>query len=606
MGLRSTLRRWLNGPVHAWYHPSYRLPLAASVGAPMSPRRADDALTWALDTGVLSLPHVHEPDELSWADAGLVHEGPYLASLDDPAVQARILGAAQERIAARELLETWRRASGGTAAAARHVIRHGGRAVNLLGGFHHAGPERGTGFCALNDVAIAAACARRDGVRGPIGIIDLDAHPPDGIAACLAGDELVTILSIAVASSWEVPPAKAKVIDLRVPPRTADTDYLRALDALLGKMEGLPPFQLAFYLAGADPLRDDPLGGLSVSEEGLRERDKRVLSWLGRTPTVILPAGGYRERSWRVLAQTVALAARRERRVPEGYDPLQRRTRQIMAALNPSSLGQSALLTEEELLGSLGAAPRVGQQRWLGYYTRHGLEYALEAYGYLTTLRRLGFSGLRVELSGGGAGADRMKITAATAQGRQTLVDLLVSLRPLGFTGTASLPEELAQLRVLFVEWLELTDPRAPFTSRKPKLPGQQAPGLGMADETMQLLGRAAERLELCGVSFVPAHFHVAWMARDRFTVLDPVARGRMRAMARAVSALPLVTASQRLGGPGLPTSDGQIVRWEPVEMVIPLDPRLARHLEEGERQALEVEEALFGRILADVAGGAG
>jgi acetoin utilization deacetylase AcuC-like enzyme len=597
--LAGRIRRWLRGSVHAWYHPSYRLPLASAVGAPMSPRRADDALTWALDAGIVAPDCVHEPAEIPWEDAGLVHTESYLASLDDKAVIARILGSDEGRIPVPELLETWRRATGGTVEATRHVLQHGGRAVNLLGGFHHAEPSRGGGFCALNDVAIAVACARRDGARGMIGVIDLDAHPPDGIVACLGADDLVMVRSIAVDSHWEVEPGTgAQVRDDRIPPRSGDTVYLAALDRLL---EDWLPCELVFYLAGADPLLDDPLGGLCVSEEGLRERDRRVLAAIGRTPAVILPAGGYRDRSWRVLAGTLALAAGSDRPVPPDFDPVQRRTRRVMATLDPTQLGATELLTEEELLGSLGAAPRTGEARFLGYYTRHGLEHALGAYGYLTTLRRLGFTDLRIELSAGGSGPDRMQVTTAlpaTGRERKTLVDLAASLRLLELPASPA-PPESAPFRVLFVEWLELKDPRATFTQRRPKLPGQQLPGLGLADETMQLLVRAAERLDLCGVSFVPSHFHVAWMSRERFVVVDPVARGQLRALVQILSDLPLAEASQLLGGPGLPTESGEPIRWKPVEMVIPAHPELVRWLEEGENEAKAAEEAVLDRVIA-------
>jgi acetoin utilization deacetylase AcuC-like enzyme len=596
--LTGRIRRWLRGSVHAWYHPSYRLPLASAVGAPMSPRRADDALTWALDAGIVAQECVHEPAEIGWEDAGLVHTEPYLASLDEPAVIARILGSDEARVPVPELLETWRRATGGTVEAARHVLQHGGRAINLLGGFHHAEPDRGGGFCALNDVAIAAACARRDGARGMIGIIDLDAHPPDGLVACLGQDELVMVRSIAVDSHWEVKPAaSAQVQDVRIPPRSGDTVYLAALDRLL---EDWLPCDLVFYLAGADPLLDDPLGGLCVTEQGLRERDRRVLACLGRTPTVILPAGGYRDRSWRVLAGTLGLAAGSDKPVPTDFDPVQHRTRRIMATLDPAQLGANELLTEEELLGSLGAAPRTGEARFLGYYTRHGLEHALGAYGYLTTLRRLGFTDLRLELTANGSGPDRMQVTTALpGQGRErkTLVDLAASLRALELPPSPPSPEQ-APFRVLFVEWLELKDPRATFTHKRPKLPGQQLPGLGLADETMQLLVRAAERLDLCGVSFVPSHFHVAWMSRERFVVVDPVARGHFRALVRLLADKPLAEASRLLGGPGLPTEGGDHIRWKPVEMVIPTHPDLVKWLEDGETEARAAEEALLDRVI--------
>ncbi|MEQ1503230.1 MAG: histone deacetylase, partial [Myxococcota bacterium] len=534
------LRRWLRGPVLVYYHPAYRVPLAASVGAPSSPRRADDALTWAMALGVVAPEDVSVAPEISWDDAALVHGEQYLADLDQPEAVARILGADIARIPVREILETWRRAVGATVAAARRVLRRPGRAVNLFGGFHHAERDKGGGFCALNDVAIAVACLRRDGVRGRIGIVDLDAHPPDGVVQILGDDPGIVIRSLSTASAWTVPtPSAADVVDARVPAGTTDDAYLAAVDALL---VGLPPVEIALYLAGADPLVGDKLGGLAVSEAGLRARDRRVFEVLGRTPTVVVPAGGYADASWRVLAGTIAETAGDRTAVAPGFDPVHHRTRRVMRTLDPRDLGgdDEVLVTEEELLGGLGAAPRSGEPRFLGYYTRHGLEHALTAYGYLSTLRRLGFADLAIELQVGTAGAaDRMRITADVAGAREVLVDLAASIRPID------------RHRTLFVEWLELRDPRAPFATHRPRLPGQQRPGLGLAEETIQILVRAAERLGLDGVSFVPSHWHVAWMARDRFVAADPVERGRLRAMSRAVAGMPLVEATALLAGPG-------------------------------------------------------
>ena len=585
-------RRWRYGPLHVWYHPSYRLPLAQAIGGPMSPRRADDALTWAMSARAIRPEHIHEPRESSWEDIGLVHTSSYLDALDEPKTVAHILGTEEARVPVREILETWRRATGGTTEAARHVLTRGGRALNLLGGFHHAEPDKGGGFCALNDVAIAVAAARRDGMRGQIGIIDLDAHPPDGIVACLQGDPLVSIVSVAAISHWHLPPRGAlHVLDERIPPGSTDKPYLDAVDRAL---DALPRCDLVFYLAGADPLALDPLGGLSVSEAGLRERDRRVMARLARTPTVILPAGGYRDRSWRALAGTIAEAAHSDRVVPEDFDPLMRRTRRIMATLDPKILGETELITEEELFGSLGASPTRGDSRFLGYYTRHGLEHALTAYGYLSTIARLGFTALELSIEVTGRGPDRMLISAMLPQGREILVDLAASIRPLETKGAPP-------VRTLFIEWLELKDPRVPFSQHKPKLPGQQRPGLGLADETMQLLGRAAERLKLGGVSFIPSHYHVAWMAKKRFVAVDPVERGKMRAIVRALKGIPLDRASVLLEGPGLSTEDGESVRWQPVEMVIPLDEGLTRFIEEGELVAKQAEEAFRDRLIAPI-----
>lgn len=572
-----------SGAVAVWYHPAYRLPLAQSVGAPASPRRADDALTWALDTRVIRPDSVHTSPELSWDDAALVHSQDYLASLDRPDAVAAILGSEPERVSVASIIETWRRGAGATVAALAELAARGGRAVNLLGGFHHAEPTRGAGFCALNDVAIAIVKLRAGGFTGAITIVDLDAHPPDGVVACLGDDPAVSVLSLSTASAWTIPAARhARVIDARIPAGATDDAYLAAVDALLAS---LGTCALALYVAGGDPLAGDRLGGLAVSEAGLRERDRRVFHALGSTPTLALAAGGYSDRSWRVLAGTVAEAAKRKTRIHPTFDPLLSRSRAVMSRLDPHTLqGDAPLLTEADLLEALHVTVE-REPRFLDYYTRHGLEHALTAYGFLPTLRRLGFSDLQVAIEGG-VHPHRMRITAAVGSQRAVLVDLSVSIRP------------LAHFRVLFVEWLELRDPRVPFGPDRPRLPGQELPGLGLAEETGYMLVRAAERLGLHGVSFIPAHYHVAWIARGRFVAVDPAARGRIRAIERAVAGLPLREATERLGGQGLATVDGDPIRWQPVEMVASVDPALAAWLADGEGETLRAEAEMRVRLL--------
>ncbi len=586
MTLRSRIREWWRGArVDLWYHPTYRLPFAAAVGAPADPRRADDALAWVASQRVVPKARVHSPAELSWADASLVHGDGWLQDLDRAEVVAHVLGAEPERISVREIVETWRRASGGTVEAARHVARAGGRAVNLLGGFHHAEPDRGGGFCAINDVSVAIARLRADGFGGRVAVVDLDAHPPDGIVACSGGDERLEVLSLSTASHWSLPPAPAaRVVDERVPAGAGDEVYLEALRGLLRRLERV---DLAFYLAGGDPLEGDRLGGLAVTAEGLRRRDREVLAALGATPTVVLPAGGYSRDSWRVLAATIAESARSRAPVAATFDPLRWRMSRVARRLMPVNLGgppEDELMTEAELLGALGVPGRT-EPRFLGYYTRHGLEHALHAYGYLPTLARLGFRDLRLDIVTG-RGPDRMVITADVNGEPQLVVDLAVSIRALD------------RWRVLFVEWLELRDPRVPFSAARPRLPGQQLPGLGMAEETMQLLVRAAERLGLDGVSFVPAHYHVAWMARGPMVVVDPEARGRFEALSEHLSPLPLLEASRLLGGRGVDVEHGDPVRWEPTEMVIPLEDGLRRWVADGDGRAAQARAALLDRLL--------
>lgn len=561
--------------VGVWYHPSYRLPLSGILAATgMSARRADDALTWLMDQGLCDQPF--DAPRAVWEDVERVHTIGWVEQLDQPEAVARVLGTTDTAaLPIAELLETWRRATGGTVAATRWALRERRPAANLLGGFHHAFPDHGAGFCLVNDVAIAVARVRHEGFTGQIVILDLDAHPPDGIAACLEGDDGVVIGSLGVDSAWEAGP---RVRDHRLPSGAGDAVTLQALDALLAE---LPTPELVFYLAGADPLAGDRFGGLQCTEAGLRERDRRVMQWVGRTPVVILPAGGYTEDAWRILAGTVAEASHSRARIPENYDPVRRRTYEIARTLDPAELQGNLGITEADVMGPFGGTAE--DPRFLGYYTQHGIEYALERYGLLPALRRMGFSGLQVELSTREL-PHRLRVTADVYGEREVLVDLSLSTRWFG------------TWRVLYVEWLELRDPRVRRRERC-ALPGQEAPGLGLAIEVGHVLLRCAQRLGLSGVGVVPSWYHVAWMGRRDFQAVDPEAQGRFEAIVEHLADVPLHEATARLASPGLPLKDGTLT-WQPIEMVRPVDPSLKEALEAQRPQV----EAARDRWLAALA----
>jgi hypothetical protein len=180
----------------------------------------------------------------------------------------------------------------------------------------------------------------------------------------------------------------------------------------------------------------------------------------------------------------------------------------------------------------------------------------------------------------------RLRISNPIRGQREDLIDLSLSRRPFG------------KFQVLFVEWLEMRDPRVSFAADKPKLPGQRAPGLGLAPEVGHLLVVSAKRLGLDGVGLVPAHYHVAWMARHRFTPVDPRERGQFRAIVKHLKDVPLRTATQLLAGPGLGTEDGEVVRWWSPEMAIPIGDAMKQWLIETEPQAKIAEESMAQRLL--------
>jgi acetoin utilization deacetylase AcuC-like enzyme len=182
---------------------------------------------------------------------------------------------------------------GGTLLAARHALEHG-VGLHLGGGFHHAFDDHGEGFCLLNDVAVAATQLLAEGAVKRVAVVDLDVHQGNGTAEIFEGDERVFTFSMHQEENYPFvkPPSD---LDIDLPDGTGDDRYLAILDANLPRILERRRPQLVFYLAGADPYREDELGGLALSMGGLRRRDAYVLATArgaGACVAVVL-AGGY-------------------------------------------------------------------------------------------------------------------------------------------------------------------------------------------------------------------------------------------------------------------------------------------------------------------------
>ena len=187
---------------------------------------------------------------------------------------------------------TWL-AVGGTLLTARLALRYG-LANHLAGGTHHAHPDFGSGFCIFNDCAVAAKVLLRRREVERILIVDLDVHQGDGSAACFQTDERVTTFSVHAASNFPLRKVNSD-IDIPLPDGTEDGDYLAAIgDQLPNVLDELKP-QLVLFNAGVDPHRDDRLGRLHLSDDGLLMRDRLVLDACLRRkiPVATVIGGGY-------------------------------------------------------------------------------------------------------------------------------------------------------------------------------------------------------------------------------------------------------------------------------------------------------------------------
>jgi acetoin utilization deacetylase AcuC-like enzyme len=292
--------------VHAFHSDHFVLPLPSGHRFPMGKYRL---LREAVATCLPEIRLVEAP-AASDGELALAHTPTYVSAVVDG-----LLSAAQQREIGfpwtERMVERSRRSVGATIAAARTALQDGVSA-NLAGGTHHAGADRGSGYCVFNDVAVAARLmqaewhrTRRQLLR--VAVVDLDVHQGNGTAAIFRDDPTVFTLSLHGAKNFPFR-KETSDLDVELPDGCADAAYLEALDTALATLwqrhdDHLPG--LIFYLAGADPHEGDRLGRLKLSAAGLAERDRRVLRAARerRIPVALSMAGGY----GRVIEDTVAL-----------------------------------------------------------------------------------------------------------------------------------------------------------------------------------------------------------------------------------------------------------------------------------------------------------
>jgi acetoin utilization deacetylase AcuC-like enzyme len=190
------------------------------------------------------------------------------------------------------LMQRSRATVGGSLAAARSALVTG-ISGQLAGGTHHAHRDFGSGYCVFNDLAVAALTLLGEGAVQRIAIVDLDVHQGDGNAAILADEPRVFVLSVQGERNFPFRRVPSS-LDVELPDRTDDAGYMRATVDALEAVTAFRP-DLVLYLAGADPLAEDALGRLSLTQDGLMERDRFVLETFARRgiPMSIAIGGGY-------------------------------------------------------------------------------------------------------------------------------------------------------------------------------------------------------------------------------------------------------------------------------------------------------------------------
>ncbi|MGO8797222.1 MAG: histone deacetylase [Candidatus Sulfotelmatobacter sp.] len=309
-------------PFKLIYSDEYYLPIGEHVFPAEKYRRIHDRL---ISTNVADASDFLEPKPATDQDILLVHKPEYVYKLVTATLTQRE-EMEMEIPYSRDLVDAFWLAAGGSILAARQALVDG-IGISIGGGFHHAFPDHGEGFCMIHDVAVAIRRLQRDDKIRTAMTIDCDVHQGNGTASIFAGTRTASALlpsagattldsaalnstlpgKIRGAHAGEVftislhqhnnyplwkPPSS---IDVDLPDGIGDGDYLAWLDNALSS--GLRQFEpeLICYLAGADPYKEDQLGGLSLTIDGLKRRDELVfrVARARRIPVMVTFAGGY-------------------------------------------------------------------------------------------------------------------------------------------------------------------------------------------------------------------------------------------------------------------------------------------------------------------------
>jgi acetoin utilization deacetylase AcuC-like enzyme len=590
--LRSAWRRFRSRGIPLVYSARYQHGLW---GAPFDPLRGEKVLAALADAGLLPREALMEPRPASLANLLRVHTETYLRSLHEAEALTRILGTPVSSRAAEAVFDLQRLMVGGTIQASRVALRLSGPAVHLGGGFHHAAAGAGAGFCVFNDVAVAIARLRARGYGERILVVDLDLHDGNGTREIFAADPTVHTFSIHN-DDWSAVPAIASTT-IALGAGIDDERYLATLrDTLPAVVESFRP-GLVFYLTGADVAHDDALGNWRLSRAGVLARDRLVTELARGHPLVIVLAGGYGPRAWRYPARYLLWLASGRSIEPAADDDIAlarfRRLHLPAGDRDVRADGRPFSLTEEDLSAVQPAYSL--PPRFLGTFSRPAVELQLERVGLLAQIRACGFRHLRVELAADGGLGDTLRVLCDDG----TRDELIMELR--AHRSRSVVPD----FEVLAIEWLLLQNPRGSFSESRPRLPGQQHPGLGLLQEVLAWLIFICQEHGLDGVAFVAAHYHIAVQSRRLVRLLRAEDEALLHALTTALDGLSLADAATAVAQGRVGTGDGAPFTWRPLTAVLPVSEKLTGRVsgEAYEAGVRRSSEPIALRLLPDPEG---
>jgi len=293
------------------YSSNYQISLAGMEKLhPFDINKYSKIFTKLVEDSLLKPEDVYVPDQVSEDAILQIHTREFLSSLKSSGTIATYLEAAQLKLLPSKfldggVLEPFRFACGGTLLAAQKALEFG-IAVNIGGGFHHAKPDMGEGFCIYADIPITIRSLQSEGKIKKVMVIDLDVHQGNGTAVCLANDSSTFTFSMHQGDIYPFPKEKSD-LDIELNSGIDDEAYLEILTKNLPNIFEQSKPDIVFLVGGCDTIKDDPLASLSMTEEGIVKRDWRVIDECvkRKVPVVMTLAGGYSKNAWHVQYSSI-------------------------------------------------------------------------------------------------------------------------------------------------------------------------------------------------------------------------------------------------------------------------------------------------------------
>ena len=253
----------------------------------------------------------YEPKQITPADLARIHVPAYIESLKSPQAAAKylempLIAALPAGVLEDGIVKPFRYATGGTLLAARLALKSGA-AVNIGGGFHHAMPDTGEGFCVFADVPIAIRVLQAEKLIKRALVIDVDVHQGNGTIICLGNDETTYTFSMHQRNLYPIPKSKGD-LDIDLESGTTDEVFLKILAESLPRIFTASRPDIVFIVAGCDTMKADTLAGIDMTVEGIVKRDAMIVDACVKrgVPAVMTLAGGYSKLAWVAQYQSIA------------------------------------------------------------------------------------------------------------------------------------------------------------------------------------------------------------------------------------------------------------------------------------------------------------